>query len=48
MQGYHVFTKELFSTTRYKDMMGYCTPEWISDYTYNALFNRITSVNKYG
>lgn len=47
VQGYHVFTKELFSTTRYKDMMGYCTPEWVSDYTYNALFNRITSVNKY-
>jgi hypothetical protein len=26
-------------------MMGYCTPVWISDYTFNALFQRIQVVN---
>jgi hypothetical protein len=24
--------------------MGYCTPDWISDYTYGALHHRITAV----
>ncbi len=28
-----------------RDMMGYCDPTWISDYTYTALFNRIAVVN---
>lgn len=30
-------------TTR--DFMGYCSPMWISDYTYSALFERIAFVN---
>ena len=25
-------------------MMGYCPNEWVSDYTYNALFERITAI----
>ena len=25
--------------------MGYCTPDWISDYTYRGLFERIKQVN---
>jgi hypothetical protein len=25
--------------------MGYCQPIWVSDFTYNALFNRIKTVN---
>jgi hypothetical protein len=28
-----------------RDMMSYCEPTWISDYTYKALFNRIKLVN---
>ena len=28
-----------------KDVMGYCNPTWISDYTYRALATRSTSVN---
>jgi hypothetical protein len=28
-----------------RDMMSYCTPNWISDYTYKALFDRIGIVN---
>lgn len=27
------------------DVMSYCVPAWISDWTYNALFNRISTVN---
>ena len=29
----------LFNPTTYKDIMSYCDPAWISDYTYQALFN---------
>jgi hypothetical protein len=29
----------------YGDVMGYCTPDWISDFTYRALFARIQRVN---
>jgi hypothetical protein len=28
-----------------RDMMSYCTPNWISDYTYKALYDRIGIVN---
>jgi hypothetical protein len=28
-----------------KDIMGYCEPAWISDYTYNALADRCEQVN---
>ncbi len=27
------------------DFMGYCTPDWVSDYTYGALWDRIVAVN---
>ncbi len=27
------------------DFMGYCTPDWVSDYTYVALWERIVAVN---
>jgi hypothetical protein len=29
----------------YADVMGYCTPDWISDFTYSALFDRIAYIN---
>jgi Peptidase M66 len=29
----------------YGDVMGYCTPDWISDFTYRGLFERIKQVN---
>jgi hypothetical protein len=28
-----------------RDMMGYCSPVWISDYNYRALFDRVTYLN---
>lgn len=43
--GYDLSAKALISPTKGKDMMGYCKPEWISDYTYTALYNRIAFVN---
>lgn len=33
------------SPNRFADVMGYCLPVWISDYTYAALFDRIAHVN---
>jgi hypothetical protein len=29
-----------------KDLMGYCNPQWISDYTYNAIADRRSAVNQ--
>lgn len=43
--GYNLLTAELY-TPKTPDFMGYCTPSWISDYTFNALFKRIKGVNK--
>ena len=43
--GYSLNTKGLLDPAQYKDMMGYCTPGWISDYNYNKLFVRMASVN---
>lgn len=42
--GYNLVSKKLY-TTSHGDVMGYCTPMWISDFTYKAFFNRIKSVN---
>jgi hypothetical protein len=35
------------SKARFKDVMGYCYPTWISDYTWNALMDRIRIVSDY-
>ncbi len=43
--GYNILEKTLLSPTRGKDMMGYCPNEWVSDYTFKALFDRIAAVN---
>ena len=43
--GYDIVAKGLLDPVKYKDMMGYCDPVWISDYNYNKLFSRITYVN---
>jgi len=42
--GYDRMSAKLFEPT-VADVMGYCTPIWISDYTYNALFKRIKAVS---
>lgn len=43
--GYDIFDKTLISPTRGRDMMGYCPNEWVSDYTYKALFKRISAIS---
>lgn len=46
--GYQLVQKFIISPTANpapKDLMGYCSPDWISDYTYEALFTRIKYVN---
>jgi hypothetical protein len=43
--GYNILTKAFISPTKGRDMMGYCPNEWVSDYTYAALFDRISSIS---
>jgi hypothetical protein len=44
--GYDLVNRKLVSPLVGKDMMGYCDPYWISDYTYKAIFDRMKNVNK--
>lgn len=37
--------KSLLGKDAYRDEMSYCVPVWISDYTWSALFERISYVN---
>jgi hypothetical protein len=37
--GLRIDLMQLFDPATYADIMGYCEPVWISDYTYQALFN---------
>lgn len=43
--GYDILSKKFISPTIGKDMMGYCDPSWVSDYTYSALFDRLLAVS---
>ncbi|APR78473.1 Hypothetical protein A7982_03820 [Minicystis rosea] len=43
--GYDLLTQRLYAPTEGKDIMGYCDPYWISDYTYEAIFQRMKTVN---
>src|SRR5690606_32069360 len=43
--GYDFLGKQLREPSRYKDILSYCDPQWVSDYTYNALFERVAYVN---
>jgi hypothetical protein len=44
--GWDSRTSKLISPTTHKDVMGYCSPNWISPYTYGALATRSLAVNK--
>lgn len=44
--GWDSRVNKLISPMTYKDVMGYCSPNWISPYTYNALATRSLAVNK--
>jgi hypothetical protein len=43
--GYDLVNKVLKSPTTFKDFMGYCDPTWISDYTFNAIATRMSTVS---
>ncbi|MCA9626909.1 MAG: hypothetical protein KC766_04565 [Myxococcales bacterium] len=43
--GYDMSIDRVRQPTSYKDIMGYCNPNWISDYNYGAIFDRVAYVN---
>lgn len=43
--GYNVVTSQAIDPSQYYDIMGYCAYDWISDYTYKALFNWVAADN---
>ena len=43
--GYSLTFKSLRPPTMMRDFMSYCQPQWVSDYTYRGLFDRIKFVN---
>ena len=43
--GYDLAHKKLMDPAQAKDVMGYCTPMWTSDYTFKAFFERLKTVN---
>jgi hypothetical protein len=44
--GYDVLTEEIFSPGEFVDMMSYCSPDWISDYNFQLLLERVALVNE--
>jgi len=46
--GYDVVDGGLVQPTSNFDIMSYCQPSWVSDYTWEAFYNRIVSVNGLG
>lgn len=43
--GYDLINHELIAPTDARDFMSYCDPTWVSDYTYKALFDRVSLLN---
>ena len=43
--GYDLVAHALKDPARFKDILSYCNPNWISDYNYEGLFRRISFVN---
>ena len=37
--GYDNVLNQLYSPLTYEDIMGYCTPDWVSDYVYKEILN---------
>lgn len=45
--GYDMRTRELFDPATHVDFMSYCAPDWISDYNYQLILERIVVVNRH-
>jgi hypothetical protein len=43
--GYNLLTQQFYDPATHADVMSYCVPIWVSDYTFTALMNRIKAVN---
>ena len=43
--GYDSRKRVFFNPASTMDIMGYCDPKWISDYTYKGLVDRVASIN---
>ncbi len=43
--GYDLVQRRMKNPSTHVDFMSYCSPTWVSDYTYTALFDRIQAVN---
>ena len=43
--GYDLVTQKLFDPAAFKDVMSYCYPIWVSDFTYVGFLERIKAVN---
>jgi len=43
--GYDNRKQTFFNPDKTTDIMGYCEPQWISDYTYKALIERVATIN---
>ena len=43
--GYDVIAQSLRDPDDYTDFMAYCEPTWVSDYTFDELFDRVRAVN---
>lgn len=43
--GYDLTIDRVRQPTTYKDVMGYCSPNWISDYNFDKIFDRVAYVN---
>ena len=39
--GYDILTRELKNPSQHRDILGYCSPKWISDYTFTEVFDRL-------
>jgi hypothetical protein len=42
--GYDFGASQLLRPRSYRDVMGYCSPVWISDYTYAGIFERLAHI----
>lgn len=42
--GWDIVNEQWLAPEEHADVMGYCTPDWISDYTYGGLHRRIAAV----
>jgi hypothetical protein len=44
VEGWDILEEERISPDEHDDLMGYCKPDWVSDYTFTELHKRISAV----